>query len=248
MTGRKRKYCDKVCGHRAQYEREKVDGRRKEQKAKHRDTTNAWQKTHRVWVTKTCPCGEDFTIRSGEPRQTCSQTCTRGFCDLPADHPAMILMAAMRKAECNAKVDALRLANRTPLIVALDKGDNVAAIAAIKDKTVVSESGCWEWQQRVNKEGYPSVNIRKTRRGVMVHRLVCELTYGALGIQAAHHKCANTICVNPDHLQPISYRENTAEMMQRNYYVNRILELEDALASVAPNHPAIQVALLPRSA
>lgn len=44
---------------------------------------------------------------------------------------------------------------------------------------------------------------------------------------------------DPQHLQPISDRENVAEMHERNYYRNRITELENALRTVAPNHEAL---------
>lgn len=72
---------------------------------------------------------------------------------------------------------------------------------------------------------------------LQVHRLTLEAKHRApLGSQAAHHMCANSTCVNPDHLQPVSHNENTAEMMQRQYYVARIRELEDALASLSPEH------------
>jgi hypothetical protein len=57
-------------------------------------------------------------------------------------------------------------------------------------------------------------------------------------LTTSHHKYANTIRNNSDYLYPISFRENTVQMMQGNYYVHRIIELEDALASIAPHHPA----------
>lgn len=48
-------------------------------------------------------------------------------------------------------------------------------------------------------------------------------------------------CVNPEHLQPVTFRENTAEMMARHAYLNRISELEEALRTASPNHPVLNV-------
>ena len=60
-----------------------------------------------------------------------------------------------------------------------------------------------------------------------------------LGSEAAHHMCANSMCVNPEHLQPISARENTAEMIQRNYFLARIAEMEAEVARLDPSSPLL---------
>ena len=68
-----------------------------------------------------------------------------------------------------------------------------------------------------------------------LHRASLEMRLGrGLGVEAAHHICANQRCVNPDHLQPISNRENVAEMMQRRYYIARIEELEAEVRRLDP--------------
>ena len=55
-----------------------------------------------------------------------------------------------------------------------------------------------------------------------------------LGVDQAHHTCANRACVNPDHVQAVSQRENVAEMKQRNVYLARIAELESELRRLDP--------------
>jgi len=91
-----------------------------------------------------------------------------------------------------------------------------------------------EWQGTV-KDAYPAVTVAGRVRAV--HRLVLEAHLGAsLGTQPAHHICANSVCVNPLHLQAVTHRENVAEMLARTYLVRRIGELEAALALVAPHH------------
>ncbi|MCY0945364.1 HNH endonuclease signature motif containing protein [Streptomyces antarcticus] len=47
---------------------------------------------------------------------------------------------------------------------------------------------------------------------------------------AIHHKCANRSCINPKHLQAVTARENTAEMLERNFYVNQIRKKDAEIA------------------
>ncbi|MFL0711662.1 MAG: hypothetical protein ACJLS2_02465 [Microcella pacifica] len=73
-----------------------------------------------------------------------------------------------------------------------------------------------------------------------MHRLACEARYQKpLGTQQAHHTCANTLCVNPDHMQAATHAENIAEMKARASYEARIEELENALEAMDPQHPLL---------
>jgi len=140
-------------------------------------------------------------------------------------------------------------AQRSSLRAAIE--DGVAILPAIKAHTVANDKGCWVWLKR-GKDGYPTFAMTlKTGkvRLYRMHRVALEAKLGKpLGKQAAHHMCANSMCVNPDHLQPISFRENTAEMMQRNYYITRIQDLEAALTQAAPEHPLLSEVGLPQAA
>ena len=122
---------------------------------------------------------------------------------------------------------------------AVEDGDQPGVIAAIRASVQVSsELGCWNWQRQL-KDGYAVALIGK--RYVAVHRLALEAALGKpLGKQAAHHKCANAACVNPDHLQPVTARENMAEMLARTYLESRIRDLEAALALTQPEHPLLR--------
>lgn len=126
------------------------------------------------------------------------------------------------------------------LRVAYESGDHRGVIESIRLKSTVDEAGCWLWQGRV-KKGYAEVTLGGKWRAV--HRLSLEAKLGKpLGSQQAHHICANSTCVNPEHLQPATYAENIAEMKARQSYLDRIRELEAALAESDPDHPLLNVA------
>lgn len=100
-----------------------------------------------------------------------------------------------------------------------------------------NEKGCQLWNGSTNPQGYGVIYTEEGKlRGA--HRVAYELANGVkLGRkEPIHHKCANPLCVAPDHLQKVSQRENNAEMLERTWYKRRIAELEAALAAVAPEH------------
>ncbi len=125
---------------------------------------------------------------------------------------------------------------------AYERSDWAEVLRRLREAVVVdARSGCWIWTARFSKDGYP---VTRRRNGVMgAHRLALEAALGArLGKQAAHHKCANITCINPDHLQPVTAAQNMAEMLARRAYVRRIRDLETALAALEPTHPLLAVA------
>lgn len=129
--------------------------------------------------------------------------------------------------------------SRSWLRRSVEDGDRAGTIAAIKSDSLVAPSGCWIWQRQV-KGGYGQANF--SGRMVAIHRLALEAKHGApLGTQQAHHVCANRLCVNPDHLQPVTHMANMAEMQARNSYLARIEELETALATLDPAHPLLDL-------
>lgn len=134
--------------------------------------------------------------------------------------------------------EAIWRAQRGPLRVAYEARDHEAVIAAILARCTVTDDGCWEWNGKVAKDGYPTVTI--AGKYLAVHRISLEAKERApLGTQQSHHVCANARCVNPDHLQPATHVENIAEMKARHSYIARIAELEQALTDVAPAHPVL---------
>lgn len=67
---------------------------------------------------------------------------------------------------------------------------------------------CWPWIGDVNAIGYGRLYVAGAR--VAAHRLSYELSGEQIpdGLQL-DHLCRNRECVNPQHLEPVSSRENT---------------------------------------
>lgn len=67
------------------------------------------------------------------------------------------------------------------------------------ERTVVTSTGCWEWQGWAVPKGYGGINYQGKK--IYVHRLAWILKRGTIpkGLHVLHH-CDNPPCVNPDHL------------------------------------------------
>lgn len=134
-------------------------------------------------------------------------------------------------------MNAMARANRGPLRAAVEDGNHEGVIAAVESRSVATPSGCWIWSGRL-RDGYPVTMLGA--KELPIHRAVLEAKVQApLGGQAAHHMCGDSRCVNPDHLQPVTNRDNAAEMLSRHAYVKRIDELEQALAALDRTHPLL---------
>jgi hypothetical protein len=68
-------------------------------------------------------------------------------------------------------------------------------------------SGCWLWLGGLSGGGYGSVSVVDVQ--ATAHRFSYELYKGPIpeGLQL-DHLCRNRSCVNPDHLEPVTSREN----------------------------------------
>jgi len=202
-------------------------------------------------VTRTCEqCGVEYdTVRTNGRFHSLECRDAARWGGTKAERVEAREMARLAHAQDRVPVDrraislAASLHLRSPLRVALEDGDSEGVLDAIRACVLVDENGCWVWQRKM-RDGYPVLLIAGKMR--QIHRLALEASLGApLGAQPAHHICANTGCCNPSHLQPVTHRENVAEMLSRNYMVQRIAALEAALALTTPSHPLLSEVGLP---
>lgn len=71
------------------------------------------------------------------------------------------------------------------------------------------ETPCWNWRVNIGSSGYGKWT--RSDRQAVAHRVAYELLVGPIpeGMQL-HHKCFNRSCVNPEHLEPVTPKQNKA--------------------------------------
>ncbi len=208
-----------------------------------------WQRANSTTHNQACAvCGKTFTS-FGARRKCCSTECASMHGAKARSEAAAHRRPTKNCSNCNKTLPdrstrktcsaecASSFSVKSPLRIAVERNEHQSVIEEIRKRSAEDQNGCWNWEGKLN-DGYPAVKFGKKTIGV--HRISLEAKHGKeLGPQTAHHKCANTKCVNPEHLQPVTHRENTAEMLARRSYLNRIRELEQALEQIDQNHPLL---------
>lgn len=84
----------------------------------------------------------------------------------------------------------------------------------LAEKYVVNaDTGCWQWtastSNKRDKWVYGLISVRGALQ--MAHRVMYELARGPVpdGLEL-DHVCRNTRCINPDHLEAVTHKENIA--------------------------------------
>lgn len=75
----------------------------------------------------------------------------------------------------------------------------------------VDASGdCWEWTGNRYGSGYGRFSMGLATGSNLAHRVIWQELVGPLDAHLEiDHRCFNTGCVNPDHLEPVTKEENT---------------------------------------
>lgn len=77
-------------------------------------------------------------------------------------------------------------------------------------------NGCWEWQGRIEKNGYARIRLENSRERVLVHRLSYELTVGSIPKgKLVLHDCDNRRCVRSSHLFIGTQKNNMEDMIAK---------------------------------
>lgn len=76
----------------------------------------------------------------------------------------------------------------------------------------IPESTCWYWNAGVSAAGYGTMHVGFGRTGSKkkyAHRISYELAKGPIpdGLHV-DHLCRQRLCVNPDHLEAVTFSEN----------------------------------------
>lgn len=79
---------------------------------------------------------------------------------------------------------------------------------------VASDEGCWPWHGPVGGSGYGTMRFERKKH--QAHRLIYELLIGPIpdGLDI-DHLCSNKLCVNPDHLEPVTRSVNIQRAIDR---------------------------------
>lgn len=84
------------------------------------------------------------------------------------------------------------------------------------DRYVVDKNGCWIWSGAIHKTGYGQV--KWNGKSTVAHRVIFEIVKGTIPAGLIlDHLCNVKSCVNPDHLEPVTYSINTKRAWARNH-------------------------------
>lgn len=91
------------------------------------------------------------------------------------------------------------------ILVVCDQGKLPARILS---KFTIDDNGCWIWTAAITGGGYGYINWQRKPQKAM--RLLYDWLVGPIpdGYQL-DHLCRVRACVNPEHLEPVTSRENT---------------------------------------
>ncbi len=83
-----------------------------------------------------------------------------------------------------------------------------AMVRFYNKKKTDDQTGCWNWMGAIQSNGYG--NFYFAGNNILAHRFSYEAHKGRIpGDLTINHKCKNTRCVNPDHLEIMTQYENS---------------------------------------
>jgi hypothetical protein len=92
-----------------------------------------------------------------------------------------------------------------------------------KDGPIVRDElgPCWLWIGAKNEHGYGVIGRAGRGSGnLKAHRVSWELKNGPAGNGVIRHRCDNPPCVNPDHLLPGTFAQNSQDAVSRGRHAH----------------------------
>jgi hypothetical protein len=84
----------------------------------------------------------------------------------------------------------------------------------ILNNIIKDEKGCWNWSKSKSKSGYGAIHFRDQK--MRAHRVSYLVFVGEVPLgQLVCHKCANPLCVNPEHLFLGTHKDNSRDMVNK---------------------------------
>src|SRR6478752_8160163 len=82
-------------------------------------------------------------------------------------------------------------------------------------RSMRADNGCWIWQGALDSRGYGNFLVGK--KFLRAHRVSYEHFIGSIPAdQVIDHICCQPRCINPNHLQPVSFSENVRLARKRD--------------------------------
>ena len=111
----------------------------------------------------------------------------------------------------------------------------------------VTSTGCWHWAGKTFVRGLPYGYITINSRPYLAHRAAYETWVGPIprGL-LVRHKCDNPPCINPDHLELGTNKDNSQDMVQRNRSCRKLSDedVKKIRQLSAEGHSRVEVARL----
>ena len=146
----------------------------------------------------------------------------RGLCNLHYYHYRMENEPDFReKVRIRQKRNRQKIYDKRSVKPRTDKQGNIVGRRYLlnhihdyfKERIFVDEKGCWIWKLKLTREGYGKCQIKQLVNGnkaMMAHRASYEF-YKQKKIAdglVLDHLCRKPACVNPDHLEEVTHKEN----------------------------------------
>jgi HNH endonuclease len=189
--------------------------------------------THTPTICKVPTCGRKTEIARDQLCRLHYKRKWKSSYNEPCVGPHCIRLARYRKTQlCEAHQEQVLLGiELKPLVdspsrVALVDRDT--SLLFLQEQTV-RDKECWLWSAGLNDSGYGTITAGyKDVKHNLAHRLMYHIYNDEdPGKLSVHHTCANRACINPEHLQLLTARENTAEMLERKAYRLEIASLKE---------------------